>query len=220
MCTLEYYGAFAEFISAIESYHEDIHDGVTIDCCNSLIQSISKTIITQLTTQSVTELDGRQYNKTSKLIKEAAALLQKNDDLHELNFVKQISSLGESIYELRRARGTISHGRSIPTSLVNDQDLSRLLIEITESLARYLLSSFFSHALEKQEDEFDSEEELIDYTANSEFNDELDKEYPYEGKLLYSQALYTLYYSDYKDQLQDFLEGKELDEQEELITAE
>jgi hypothetical protein len=36
----EYYGAFAEFISAIENYHQDLHTGVSLDCCNSLLQSI------------------------------------------------------------------------------------------------------------------------------------------------------------------------------------
>lgn len=44
----QYYGAFAEFISAIEDYHQDLHTGVSLDCCNSLLQSICKTIITQV----------------------------------------------------------------------------------------------------------------------------------------------------------------------------
>lgn len=212
----QYYGAFGEFISAIETYHETLHDGVTVDCCNSLIQSISKTIITQLTSKTVSELDSREYNKTSKLIKEAAQLIQKNDDLHELSFVNQLSAIGETIYELRRARGTVSHGRSIPIALTKDQDLSRLLIEITESLSRYLISSFFSFSLEAMEEEPEDEDlDRVDYEDNPEFNDFLDEEYPYEGKLLYSQALYALYYEDYEIQLQAFL-----DEQAELVNAE
>ena len=211
----QYYGVFAEFISAIESYHEDIHDGVTVDCCNSLLQSISKTIIIQLSSKTTNELDSRQYNKTSKLVKSAAQLIQKNEDLHEINFVNQLAAIGEPIYELRRARGTISHGRSIPTALINDQDLSRLLIEITESLSRYLISSFFSFALESLEKDIETEKDRVDYDENPDFNESLDEEYPYEGKLLYSQALYSLYYEDYEIQLQAFL-----DDQEELVTAE
>ena len=42
----------------------------------------------------------------------------------------------------------------------------------------------------------------------------LDADYPYEGKLIYSQALYTLYYEDYAIQLQAFLDEQEpLDEE-------
>jgi hypothetical protein len=42
----------------------------------------------------------------------------------------------------------------------------------------------------------------------------LDEEYPYDGKLLYSQALYKLYYEDYEIQLKEFLDEQEpLDEE-------
>jgi hypothetical protein len=139
----DYYGAFAEFTSAIENYHKTLHVGVSVDCCNSLIHSICKTIITEITSKSARELDCREYNKTDKLVKEAVKLIQKNDDVYERDFASQLSKIGEHIYNLRTARGEISHGRSIPKALIDDQDLSRLLREITESLARYLMSSFF-----------------------------------------------------------------------------
>jgi hypothetical protein len=46
-------------------------------------------------------------------------------------------------------------------------------------------------------------------------NDLLDEEYPYDGKLLYSQALYRMYYEDYEIQLKSFLDEQEpLDEEE------
>ncbi|WP_019488013.1 hypothetical protein [Kamptonema formosum] len=74
----QYYGAFAEFISAIENYHQDLHTGVSLDCCNSLLQSICKTIITQIDPS----IEGKSLNKgakseTNNLICEAAKLLQK-----------------------------------------------------------------------------------------------------------------------------------------------
>ena len=211
----QYYGAFAEFISAIENYHQDLHTGVSLDCCNSLLQSICKTIITQIDTK----IEGKSLNKgakseTNNLISEAAKLLQKNDDVYERDFINKLSQIGKHINELRNARGDLSHGKHIPKELLNDQDLSRLLREITESLARYLISSFFSFKLEQIKEEPEIEKDLIKYEDNLEFNEFLDEDYPYEGKLLYSQALYTLYYEDYTIKLQTFLDEQELLDEE------
>lgn len=207
----QYYGAFAEFISAVENYHQDLDVGVSSDCCNSLLQSICKTIITQI---SSTEIGSVDSMRTDQLIKKTATLLQKNDDLHERNFVSQLGKIGIYINDIRNSRGELSHGRCIPKELINDQDLSRLLREITESLSRYLISSFFSFQLEQLQEDSEVEEDFIKYEDNPEFNDFLDEEYPYAGKLLYSQGLYKLYYEDYLIQLQEFLDEQEpLDEE-------
>ncbi|RCJ38141.1 hypothetical protein A6769_10360 [Nostoc punctiforme NIES-2108] len=212
----QYYGAFAEFISAIENYHEDLHTGVSLDCCNSLLQSICKTIITQIDPR----VEGKTLNKgakseTNNLISEAAKLLQKNDDIYERDFISKLSQIGKHINELRNARGDLSHGKHIPKELLNDQDLSRLLREITESLSRYLISSFFSFALEKKsKEDFEIKENRIGYEDHPEFNDLLDEEYPLDGKLLYSQGLYELYYEDYEIRLQTFLDEQALLDEE------
>jgi hypothetical protein len=203
----QYYGAFGEFISAIESYHQDLNMGVSSDCCNSLLQSICRTIITQI---DLVEVDSANSMRTDQLIRKAVTLLQKNDDVYERDFVSQLGKIGIYINGIRNSRGELSHGRHIPKELINDQDLSRLLREITESLSRYLISSFFSFKLEKIEAEADIEEDFIEYEKNPDFNDLLDEEYPYEGKLLYSQALYKLYYEDYDIQLRAFLDEQEL----------
>lgn len=211
----QYYGAFAEFISAIETYHHDLHTGVSLDCCNSLLQSICKTIIIEVDPRiDIGTLDKGSASTTNSLISKAAKLIQKNDDLHERNFIKQITNIGEHISHLRNARGDLSHGKRIPKELLSDGDLSRLLREITESLSRYLISSFFSFELERSKEDIEIEEDLIRYEANPEFNELLDEEYPYEGKLLYSQALHALYYEDYAIQLQSFLDERELLEAE------
>jgi hypothetical protein len=204
----EYYGAFAEFISAIEIYHKDLHTGVSLDCCNSLLQSICKTIITQIDPSTTAEsLNRGSHSTIDSLVARAANLLRKNEDIYEANFVRCLTKLAEPIRKLRDTRGDLSHGKCIPKELINDQDLSRLLREITESLSRYLISSFFSFALEKQsKEEIEIEDDRVRYEDHPEFNDLLDEEYPIDGKLLYSQALYTLYYGDYKFRLQDYLE--------------
>ena len=211
----QYYGAFAEFISAIENYHQDLHTGVSLDCCNSLLQSICKTIITQADPKMEFEiLDKGSSSTTNSLVSRAAKLLQKNDDMYEKGFISEVTKLARCIADLRNSRGDVSHGRRIPKELVNDQDLSRLLREITESLSRYLISSFFSFELERSKEDIEMEEDLIRYEDNPELNDFLDEEYPYNGKLLYSQGLYKLYYEDYLIQLQEFLDEQEpLDEE-------
>lgn len=176
-----------------------------------MIQSICKTIITEITKKPYKDLDAREYNKTEKLVQEAVKLIQKNDNLCERNFVSQLSKIGEHIHNLRNARGEISHGRSIPKALVDDQDLSRLLREITESLARYLISSFFSFLLEKSDEKVEIENDIVGYEENTEFNNFLDEKYPLSGsKVIYSRALYILYYEDYEIQLQEFLDRQEL----------
>jgi hypothetical protein len=211
----QYYGALAEFISAIETYHQDLHIGVSLDCCNSLLQSISKTIITQIEPRiGEKSLDKKSQGKTENLITQAAKLLQKNEDVYERDFISKISQIGKHINELRNARGDLSHGKRIPKELANDQDLSRLLREITESLARYLISSFFSFEIERSKEKLEMEEDLIRYEDNPEFNDLLDEAYPLDGKLIYSRALYTMYYEDYTIQLQAFLDEQELLDQE------
>lgn len=48
----------------------------------------------------------------------------------------------------------------------------------------------------------------IEYESNSEFNEELDRQYPLDGKLLYSAALYRLYYEDYVIELEAFTDAQ------------
>ena len=161
----------------------------------------------------VKSLNKGSKSETNNLISHAAKLLRKNDDIYERDFISKLSQIGKHINELRNARGDLSHGKCIPKELINDQDLSRLLREITESLARYLISSFFSFELEKSKEEAE-EEQPIKYKDNPEFNDLLDEEYPLDGKVIYSQALYELYYQDYKIQLQTYLDEQESLEEE------
>ncbi len=59
----------------------------------------------------------------------------------------------------------------------------------------------------------------IAYDQHPKFNEELDGQYPLDGKLLYSVALYRLYYEDYVIELENYLdriteEIEEADEQD------
>jgi hypothetical protein len=48
---------------------------------------------------------------------------------------------------------------------------------------------------------------IVSYEDNSDFNDWLDENHPLEGRLIYSYALYELYYEDYVIQLEEFHEN-------------
>ena len=146
--------------------------------------------------------------------KEAIKILSEHGDILEIDFVRACQTLINKISNYRNDRGDISHGREVPKILKSDVNLSRLIIEMTESLLRYMLASFFIIDLEKKAKEFEEKQirektDSIRYETNPEFNELLDEEYPYDGKLFYSQALHALYYEDYAIQLQSFLDERE-----------
>jgi hypothetical protein len=131
--------------------------------------------------------------------KEAIKVLSNHGDILEIDFIKACQTLINKISNLRNDRGDISHGREVPKTLRSDVNLSRLIIEMTESLLRYTLATFFIVDLERKAREFEAqelqkEEAKISYEKNPGFNDLLDEEYPLDGsKVIYSQALYELY---------------------------
>lgn len=146
--------------------------------------------------------------------KEAIKILSEHGDILEVDFVRACQTLINKISNFRNDRGDISHGKEVPKTLRSDVNLSRLIIEMTESLLRYTLASFFVIDLEKKAKEFEEKQirektGSIKYKDNSDFNDFLDEEYPLDGKLIYSFALYELYYEDYMIQLQTFLDERE-----------
>jgi uncharacterized protein involved in tolerance to divalent cations len=153
------------------------------------------------------------------IFKEALKVLSDHGDILEIEFIKACQTLINKISNFRNDRGDISHGREVPKTLKSDVNLSRLIIEMTESLLRYTLAAFFVVDLERKAREFEAkelqkEEMRISYKKNLDFNELLDNEYPLDGKLLYSEALYTLYYEDYAIKLQTFFDEQELLDEE------
>ena len=209
---------FKYYIPIIEKAerNQEPHPDIAIECCLSLIQGVSKTIILKLDeTATIHELENNNSeSRAHKQFKRAAELIKQNDDIYETAFTGTCSGLASKIADLRNARGDISHGRAVPKALQSDIELARLVMEITNSLLRYTLASFFVIDIKEQAQEIEEEEDLIRYDDNPEFNDLLDEEYPYEGKLLYSQALYELYYEDYEIRLQTYLDEQEFSEEE------
>lgn len=211
---LDQFPDFEYYIPIIEKAecNQEPHPDIAIECCVSLIQGISKTIILKLDKNADPRKleNGNNECRVHNQFKKATELLKENDDIYETAFTGSCSGLAQTIANLRNARGDISHGRAVPQTLQSDIELSRLILEITDSLLRYTLGSFFAIDLNKKAGELEriaqAKEDLIKYENNPEFNDFLDEEYPLDGKLIYSKALYDLYYEDYEIRLQDFLD--------------
>ena len=188
------------------------HPDICIETCKSLLEGISKTIILGLDTGAISsDLDKKDVEP---LVKSAAKLLKANDDVIEENFVNRVSGLAHSLGALRNARGDISHGKAVPKAKESSADFARLCLQMTDAMTYYMLQSFFAvnEPVAAIDDEDEQPELLpggipkIEYDDNSEFNDELDGQYPLDGKLLYSDALYRLYYEDYIIELEAFLD--------------
>ena len=187
------------------------HPDICIETCKALLEGIAKTIILGLdATATRHSLDNY---KVEPLVKAAAKLLREHDNVIEGDFVNRISGLAHSLGALRNARGDISHGKAVPKIEESDRDFARLCLQMTDAVAFYMLQSFFSRTtaltvVVADEDEVTEPEVLpggipnTEYDDNSPFNEELDRQYPLDGKLLYSDALYRLYYEDYLIELE------------------
>lgn len=178
------------------------------------MEGISKTIILGLDAAAISsDLDKKDVEP---LVKSAAKLLKANDDVIEENFVNRVSGLAHSLGALRNARGDISHGKAVPKAKESSADFARLCLQMTDAMTYYMLQSFFAvnvpvTTMIKGDDEGAAEMlpggiPQIDYDVNPAFNDELDGQYPLDGKMLYSDALYRLYYEDYIIELEAFLD--------------
>jgi hypothetical protein len=194
-----YSGQHAEFLYYVPiiekaERNEVDHPDIAIECCNSLFQGVSRTIVHRLNPSCDKKNFGKQ--DVDQQVKAALICLKEVDNVIEDDFTRRCVSLVLAIATLRNARGDISHGRAVPKELLSDRSLARLVLNMSEALLRYMLASFF--ALQPAKDD------QIAYEANPEFNDFLDDANPLEGKPLYSLALFQQYHEDYLIQLHDY----------------
>ncbi|MER9689678.1 abortive infection family protein [Mesorhizobium sp. M0139] len=199
------------------------HPDICIETCKALLEGISKTIIMGLDDKA--SIDDLNKKDVEPLVKAAAKLLRANDDIVEDHFVNRVGGLAHSLGALRNARGDISHGKAVPKQENSSDHFARLCLQMTDAVAFYMLKSFFmTRTLSAKSLDLDGQgvEKLgppvlpggipdIPYEANAEFNDWLDQKNPLFGKLLYSDALYRLYYEDYVLELQAYTEDLESD---------
>jgi hypothetical protein len=193
------------------------HPDICIETCKALLEGIAKTIILGLDATAAREdLDKKDVEP---LVKMAGKLLRANDDIIEDHFVNRIGGLAHSLGALRNARGDISHGKAVPKIEESDRDFARLCLQMTDAVTFYMLQSFFSRTTPTvppavQEEDAEEPELLpggipnVEYDDNPTFNEELDRQFPLDGKLLYSDALYRLYYEDYLIELEAYTDAQ------------
>lgn len=211
----EQYPEFRYYISIMKKAEKNISNqpDICIETCKSLLEGVSKSVIERLDLSA----ERKKLNKTEvgPLIKQAARLLKKSDNVIEDDFVTRCSSLAYALGTLRNERGDISHGKAVPKSTASNDRLSALCMTMTESVICYVLEAFYEVAIEAKKDkpviavpeEILTDLPIVDYDKKAEFNDWLDERFPLEGRLVYSRALYELYYEDYVIQLEDFQDG-------------
>ena len=198
---------FRYYVPIIEKAerNEIDHPDICIECCTSLFQGVSKSIVYRL--NPACERATFENMPLQQQVKQALRFLRQNDDVMEDAFPVAVENLARVAGTLRNSRGDISQGRAAPKELQSDRSLARLVLNVSEPVLRYMLASYFAIKPEV--------EPVIEYEANPNFNTSLDSDYPLEGKPLYSLALYQQFYEDYRIQLAAFLDDRELEEEAE-----
>jgi len=187
---------------------------ISIEVCKSLLEGISKSIIERLDkTAKRADLDKMEL---SPLVKRASRLVREDDTVIEDDFVTRCASLAHSLGTLRNERGDVSHGKAVPKTPFSNEKLAIISLQMTEGILCYLLDAFYRESVqltvpEKSElpEIQESDLEEVDYDENELFNDFLDENIPWDGKLKYSKAIYDLYYENYLIRLNTFSEVEE-----------
>ncbi|MGN6773697.1 hypothetical protein [Rhizobium sp.] len=191
------------------------HPDICIETCKALLEGVSKTIILSLE-EGVKPEDIKDLD-VSPLVKRAGKLLQQDETIIEESFVTRVASVAHFIGVLRNERGDISHGKAVPKLIQSNDKLANAILQVSSGLLIYMLDAFFTKLRDKRarlaqaelEKDQATDLEQVSYADNDDFNSWLDESYPYEGKLTYSFALFSLYYEDYLVRLEEFRDHAE-----------
>lgn len=117
--------------------HEETHPDITIECCTSLLQGLSKSICYRLDPT----IDRKAFEKGTieYQVKTAFKLIGSASDVVEIALPQACSTVARLAGELRNMRGDISHGKAVPKEIESDASLARLALDVTEALSRYML---------------------------------------------------------------------------------
>ena len=117
--------------------HEETHPDITIECCTSLLQGLSKSICYRLDPTA----DRKAFEKATieHQVKTAFKLIGSASGVVEIALPQACSTVARLAGELRNLRGDISHGKAVPKEIQSDASLARLALDVTEALSRYML---------------------------------------------------------------------------------
>jgi hypothetical protein len=191
----EKFGHFSYYETVIEVIEQNVlsQPDICIESCKSLIEGISKTILKALNPAQTDAVLNRKVFKD--LFREALAALAQRNPTMEAEFVRRSVGVVQVIGEIRDRRGDISHGKIAPKDLASYAQFSKLIMQMTEGIAFYMLDQFFAIDLTFTEE--------VKYEDNVEFNEFLDRRNPID-RLSYSKALFAQDNVSYGEQLLDY----------------
>ena len=178
----EYY---LKHVQEIRNNEESFPD-ITIECCASLLQGISKSIVYRL--DPAVDRKTFEVGKLEFQVKEAFRMIEGASDVVEIALPRACSTVARIAGEIRNARGDISHGKAVPKELESDASLARLALDVTEALTRYL----FAHLIRLDDKE-------ILYSEFPDLNAELDERGPRIGLTPFSRLLFEHDFAAYED---------------------
>lgn len=185
--------AYYETIITVIEQNVSTNPDICIESCKSLLEGISKTILKTLDpTTNNRALEGKDFQD---VFREALTKLSAYNENIEVDFVRRAVSLIHVLGEIRNRRGDISHGRLAPKELTSYSQFSKLVSQMTEGIAFYVLEQFFAIDLSFRDE--------VKYEDNNAFNQMLDEFNPIEN-LSYSRALFDQDYVAYCEQLLEY----------------
>lgn len=202
---IEAYAAdYPEFEYYLKHVHEirnneESYPDITIECCASLLQGISKSIVYRL--DPGVDRMAFEAGKLEYQVREAFRAIEGASDVVEIALPRACSTVARIAGEIRNQRGDISHGKAVPKEIESDASLARLALEVTESLTRYL----FAHLIRL-------DEKVVLYSDYRELNARLDEEGPKIGLLPYSRLLFEHDFSAYEDAVDRYNAAREATE--------
>lgn len=176
--------------------NEESHPDITIECCASLLQGISKSIVYRL--DPAINRKSFESSTLEHQVKEAFKAIEAVSDVVEIALPRACSTVARIAGEIRNQRGDLSHGKAVPKELESDASLARLALDVTEALTRYLLA----HLIRLDEKE-------ILYTDYIDLNAELDELGPKIGLMTYSRLLFEHDFSAYQDAVDRYTAERE-----------
>ena len=218
---------FEYYFSIIEIAEDSVNKkpDVTIDCCKSLIEGVSKSILIRL---------DNNYSENNKLVDRPSAIKLFNKSIKliakfdnsligkEIDFLQKSKDLVDTIINIRNDRGDISHGKFTPKpdEIISTSEFAVFVINLTDSIISFMLKILFQIDIPKTS--------KLDYegTEMQVYNNWLDEntDFPIK-KAKYSQLLFENDYNEYESRYSDeFLKTDETEEEiietEAVITVE
>jgi hypothetical protein len=214
---LDSFKEFEYYFSIIGIAEDSINEkpDVTIDCCKSLIEGVSKSILIRLDNNYAENNELVDRPRAIKLFNKSIKLIAKFDKSlvgKETDFLQKSKELVDTIITIRNDRGEISHGKFTPKpdEIISTSEFAVFVLNLTDSIVSFMLKILFqidipsSNRLDYEKDEMTT------------YNDWLDDntEFPIK-RAKYSQLLYENDYDEYESRYSD--EFLKIDDEDEII---